>query len=136
VGGAGGAGTQGQMSTGARAGGRRPAAAGSGHGGPAARRLAQRRDAERAGGTLTQGKLQAWVAVAMRADSRAAQNKHKRPGELTQAGWLANTEGAGDAVGGARVCGSAGAGAAWARPEVCASRNAQARVWTLLAREA
>jgi hypothetical protein len=43
---------------------------------------------------------------------------HRRPGELTQAGRLANAEGAADAVGGARVNGSAGAGAACARPDV------------------
>jgi hypothetical protein len=104
--------------------------------GSRSRRLAQRRDAERAGGMLAQGMLQAWAAVAVRADRRSAQSKHRRPGELTQAGWLANAEGAGDTVGGACVSGSAGAGAACARPEVRASRNAQALVWTLLTREA
>jgi hypothetical protein len=91
---------------------------------------------ERAGGALAQGMLQAWAAIAVRADRRAAQTKHRRPGKLTQARWLANAEGAGDAVGGARVSGSAGGGAACARPEVRASRNAQARVCTRLAREA
>jgi hypothetical protein len=98
------------------------------HGRPGARAAATQ--AESADGALAQGMLQAWAAIAARTDRRAAQTKHRRPGKLTQARWLANAEGVGDAVGGTRVSGSAGGGAACAWPEVRASRNAQARVWT------